>query len=342
MIRNFFIFFLVLGLLSSCQKQSSKEKDVIQYETSKDFQLGGSPVTVNIKISKKEISLIDSLYLKVVVFSSEGVVTLPPLLTESFFEGWALLKQPQLSKQIVQRKGVDVLSLVSLYELEAKFSGKAKLEKMIIPFRLEKEKPQKKGKEWKTYKIETDAFEINVLPVQLDPNEKISGIQGYRRGDIDWTPISISFLIILVMLAAFFIWDKRYKKEKIIDPYLVKQKAFQSILEKLEEVEKQDFSQYNIRELHTDLSNILRDYLENIFDQKALGQTSEEFIQDIYRKNLFNGDQQKFLKNFSNLSDLVKFASFEPDSKHNQEVFETIKKFVESSAESYFSQYDRI
>ena len=126
---------------------------------------------------------------------------------------------------------------------------------------------------------------------------------------------------------AFFLYRSRFKKEGFVEenPVDFCRQALDELdcLEQKDLIGKQAFDQ-----LHTELSAILRRYLENYFQIKAQEQTTEEFIVEISESKQFSGEWRNMLQQFLRLADLVKFATFEPGADISRGAVRDVRSFI--------------
>ena len=80
---------------------------------------------------------------------------------------------------------------------------------------------------------------------------------------------------------------------------------------------------------YTDLSEIVREYIENRFNVPALEQTTIEIISSIQHKSEINSEQKAALKDLLQLSDMVKFAKFKTLANENSKMYESALNFIE-------------
>ncbi len=83
---------------------------------------------------------------------------------------------------------------------------------------------------------------------------------------------------------------------------------------------------------YTELSSILRHYIEDQFDARAPEQTTEEFLAEIHGSTLFTGDDQTLLRQFLLHCDLVKFARLEPSVAQAEDSMVSARSFIERTA----------
>lgn len=82
----------------------------------------------------------------------------------------------------------------------------------------------------------------------------------------------------------------------------------------------------------TELSRILRRYIERRFDLHAPTLTTDEFLQQSRRSNVIRAEYVRELETFLRLADLVKFARHAPDAEEAGRAHDTARAFVESTA----------
>lgn len=145
--------------------------------------------------------------------------------------------------------------------------------------------------------------------------------------------------ILFVLLLAFVIWGIFYLSKK-----LVKNKKIQEIqkpkipahiiaLKQIEILkEKKYIEQLKIKEYYSELSFILRQYIENRYLLPALERTSTEILQDFFviKKEMTTNDYQ-ILSMLLNIADMAKFAKFRPSEETSSKSIEMLKEFVNNT-----------
>ena len=87
-----------------------------------------------------------------------------------------------------------------------------------------------------------------------------------------------------------------------------------------------------IKDYHSQLSHIVREYLENRFGIRALESTTDEILGQLSRQDLaagWSGELRRLLQT----ADLVKFAKAEPPATIHQEGMTTAENFVDNTKE---------
>lgn len=106
--------------------------------------------------------------------------------------------------------------------------------------------------------------------------------------------------------------------------------SHQWALEELDRIEKLPLATENDSErYHTELSDVVRRYLELRFQLPALEQTTAEFFAAIERSELLTGEQQLALRELMQRWDLVKFAQVHPTVEECHALGGRARQFVE-------------
>jgi len=142
--------------------------------------------------------------------------------------------------------------------------------------------------------------------------------------------ILLALLLAAVIWIIFYFAKKYLKKTKKIEIHKPKEPAHIVALRQIEELKRQKLiEQGKIKEFYSELSFILRQYIENRYLLPALERTSTEILQDfvIIKKEMSTYDYQT-LSMLLNISDMVKFAKFKPTDQTSFQNLEILEKFV--------------
>ncbi|WP_271406397.1 hypothetical protein [Tenacibaculum soleae] len=169
----------------------------------------------------------------------------------------------------------------------------------------------------------TDSLLINVATVAIDTSKikkfPIKGIKGepYQFDDFKnyfWWALAI--LIIIGLLLYFFIFKK--KKETIENVVVQLLPPYEEAIEKLQELDKKLLWQNNkIKKYYSELTEIVRGYIERELNIPALEVTTDELIDilnDFNEVKSIETDKETIykLRKLLQESDLVKFAKSKP------------------------------
>ncbi|GAB5538415.1 MAG: hypothetical protein Salg2KO_05180 [Salibacteraceae bacterium] len=188
--------------------------------------------------------------------------------------------------------------------------------------------------------IESNPFLISVSPVPIDTAKGIYDIRGIAQVPFslsdwlreNWTWISAILLGILV-IGAFVYW---YYNRPTADPVVKEapiRPAHEIALERLNELRsKQLWQKGDTKEYYSELTDILREYIELRFHIPALEQTSEEIIQSMRRSPDFDDEIVASTRRVLFLADLVKFAKEKPIGAENDTNLDRVEEFIRNSA----------
>lgn len=322
-------YLLILFTLLSCQPSNDSQGSDIEasFEVSDRFNLGGAPVHLNVKFSKKTIELTDFLKVVVEVEFPEDTQIIPPFLPDSVYHPLMLVEDPHQTTQWSNKR--DFLISRWTYKFEPLKSGDFTIKPFSLFFRLKKEKTDDPDK-WPVYQINTEPILYQVSSMEISETDDIRDIKELILPAYQYIPVLLTIGILLLIIVGYLliIW---YKESR--DPESKKNKPktdyYTLTLQKLDKLESQNLiSKNEFNQLHTQLSTILRFFIENYFGLRAQEQTTEEFMKEMQQSTHFNSEQRGILANFLKLADLVKFATYEPGSQISHDAMLIIRDFV--------------
>ena len=159
-----------------------------------------------------------------------------------------------------------------------------------------------------------------VQPFQVDTaSNSIADIKPVFDAKFDWWGLFKLLLVVLVIVAlcvVAFIFIRKYIQNKpifeklnpevILPPHVI-------ALSQLDKIKQEKAWQHNrSKEYHTELTDVIREYIERIFNVKGMEMTSEEILDYL---NIIRTTQKAAyhgLKQILQLADLVKFAKWNP------------------------------
>ncbi|MDD5477471.1 MAG: hypothetical protein PHG87_04620 [Candidatus Omnitrophica bacterium] len=141
----------------------------------------------------------------------------------------------------------------------------------------------------------------------------------------------LGILVFIAILVLLFIFLSRRKKPPAILP---KRPAHTSAYEQLEKLKAKDLiRQARFKEYYSEISDIIRHYLENRFLLKAPEMTTEEFLFYVRDYGRLDRGHKILLKEFLLACDLVKFAKYVPPIEEMDAIFLSAKKLVDETKE---------
>lgn len=180
----------------------------------------------------------------------------------------------------------------------------------------------------------TDSIPLIVaLPDSLAQN--LNPIKSIVIEQINWWDIFKVALwiiggILVIGLIWYFIRKKQPKKEPEPAPVIVIPPHI-TAMEQLESLKAKDLiSQQAFKPYYSELTYILRNYLEGRFDIPALENTSDEIIANL-KKNHINAEVTEQFAEIFRQVDLIKFAKATPSESMHQHVFDLVANFVKDT-----------
>jgi hypothetical protein len=176
----------------------------------------------------------------------------------------------------------------------------------------------------------SDSLRLIIHSLEVKADQDIKDIKEPIKIPLDILEIVLWVLLaLLVLTILFFLVKKFLKKEKqeIVKPQITLPPHVLA-LTKLDELEREKLWQNGkVKEYHSRITEIVREYFERRFSFPALELTSSEQIQ--YLKNY---DEAKNIINttesFFNNADLVKFAKFNPVPNLNEVMMIQAKEII--------------
>jgi hypothetical protein len=186
--------------------------------------------------------------------------------------------------------------------------------------------------------FQTGSLRIEVRPMQVDTAEAIFDIKGPIEEPfsfIDWIKNhSVWIALVLALLAGgiFLIRFLKNRPEKIIEEEIIPEiPPHITALEKLAQLQKDKLWQDGkVKRFHSEISEIVREYLERRYTVHALENTTDEIMQRI-RYHGISPDQLTKLNKILVVSDLVKFAKEQPSASENDSSLLNAIEFVKNT-----------
>lgn len=146
-----------------------------------------------------------------------------------------------------------------------------------------------------------------------------------------WIIPAIAAIAFLVGLISSKLWKNRAQiipSAPPIPAHVLALRALE-ILKAKDLLEKDEYKPY-----YTELSLILRTYLEGRFALNAPDKTTEEVVEEMSRSIELNGAQHNILQDFMRQADEVKFAKGHPDRSTMEAAFNTTHQFVQETMQT--------
>lgn len=183
------------------------------------------------------------------------------------------------------------------------------------------------------YSIPTDSFIVNVNTIPVDTSKPFRPIFGIRSAAMPLQQIilyvagAIILLALIVFLIYYFIKKQKEKnKNKPKEPEIILQ-PHEKALRALDALEQKNLWQQGQEKIyHTELTDLIRSYLEEQFTIDCFEKTSSEIISQIKRIKALSTSRQQ-LRLLFETADMVKFAKSKPTPEQHTECAE-IARYV--------------
>jgi len=184
--------------------------------------------------------------------------------------------------------------------------------------------------------IRSNPILIHVQTIEVDTSKGIADIKHIEQVPFDliewfdenqqWFYIGLAVLLVIAAIIYFLL--KRKPKE-VVEPVIPERPPHEIALERLSELAEAKLWQSNkTKEYYSELTEILRQFVELRFRIAALEQTSDEIVQALRRSPDFTKEEIDGIKRLLFLADLVKFAKENPLGSENDVHFDSVKTFV--------------
>ena len=181
--------------------------------------------------------------------------------------------------------------------------------------------------------LSTEALLISVRTIPVDTTREIKDIKATMDVPISWKEILVYVVagLILIVLAFLIYREIRRRKNipkpepKIFTPAIPPHTLALEALKKT--AEEKLWQQGNYKQYHSEISDILRVYIEGQFGINAMELTTDE-IMSRFRGNMLHAEAKQKLLMILQLADMVKFAKVIPVGHENDQSMADAVQFV--------------
>ena len=183
-------------------------------------------------------------------------------------------------------------------------------------------------------KIITDSVVVHIHTVPVSTAEEIKDVKFPIKIPYNWNWLLLWVAAAIFLIVAGYFSYKKYKQKKLEQPVekkIISIPPHVKALAALDNLESEQLWQKGfIKDYHSRITEIIRNYFEESFDLPAMELTTTETIQhlkSIKEKDIILDITYNFLSN----ADLVKFAKFQPLESVNEEMMKQAKEIVQST-----------
>lgn len=188
----------------------------------------------------------------------------------------------------------------------------------------------------KVITTETDPLEIEVFTVPVDTTKEIRDIRPIEEApfDMKWVWYGLGALVIIALVIALIVWGMKKRKpvaagpavvELVIPPHIAALEALVAL------EEERVWQNGQVKLYYTQLTDILRTYIEKRYSFSTLELTSDEILSHAAVKSI-SGSSREELEKILRLADLVKFAKWQAIPSENEWAMQLAQKFVRETA----------
>ena len=189
----------------------------------------------------------------------------------------------------------------------------------------------------------SEALTLNVVqPFEMDSTDMaITDIKGVYKAPIWWWGIFRWVLLVLLLagigVAVYYLityLQSRKRDERGNEMSTIPLRPAEEVaLEKLDAIkEKKIWQQGQVKEYHTQLTDVVREYIARRFEVSSVEQTSDETLRDIRPLLIERKDLYDQLRKMLTLADLVKFAKWSTTPDENELSLRNAYTFVKETA----------
>jgi hypothetical protein len=191
----------------------------------------------------------------------------------------------------------------------------------------------------------SNSLSLNVIqPFEVDSTDvAITDIKNVYRAPIWWWGILRWILLVIVLTGAavgayyLYLFIQKRRRVNTADDTIIEEvvlrPADEVALEKLDAIsESMLWTRGEVKEYHTQLTDVVREYISRRFDVSSTEKTSDTTLREIRPLLVQYPDLYAQLHSMLTLADYVKFAKFIPSEIENEQSLRSAYHFVRTTA----------
>lgn len=186
--------------------------------------------------------------------------------------------------------------------------------------------------------IELDSFKVTINPVKIDTTKQgLYDIKPIMKSNTNFDFLFWLYILIFIIVFCTFLYFKNhifsfFTINKLEVEYLTPYEKAVTELSKIKDLNY--LSEIDIKTYYSDLTFVIRNFIEEKIIDNALECTTKELIQKLSllktsKKLNFSNSTLKNIEDVFSRADLVKFAKYEPDTQSASTDLETLTKELE-------------
>jgi len=293
----------------------------ILFGCAKNKKESGAPITVRAGVDKTTAAIGDKIKYTIFIDKYKEIEVEPETFGQNLgnfaIKDFGSKRSVFLNKEKISR----------WYILDTYITGKTTIPKVTIKYK------GRKDKDWIQIDTNEVFVEVKSLLDKAGPDTQMRDIKGPVSLPLlinkYFIPAVLLLLAVLGILAGYFL--KKNKEKKTVPGKPAHEVAY----EQLEALRVKDYiSRGLIKEYYTEVSDIIRHYLENRFSLRAPEMTTEEFLVSARNAAELISEHKNLLKEFLLCCDLVKFAKYAPSPEEVSSIFDSAKHFIDQTKEN--------
>lgn len=296
-------FLICLVAIAGCGTSESPDTEVASADSVRSQVIRG-PVTLTVEITPKNVRLSDEPVLTVTIEYERGVVVTAPPFGEAV--GEFLIRDfqepvvpPVNSREVIRQ----------IYRLEPPRAGSLSIAPIAVTFQDHRDSDD--GSE---YTVESEALSIEVTTLVGDAAPSLNDLKPSAppvalpsSGLPVWVWVAFGLTAVAAGIGLWAVRQRRRQQSQ--KPALTPQQLAQL---ELDQIIGGRLAESDIKAFYTELTGVVRRYIERSTGVRAPEQTTEEFLHEILARAIFADDEQRRLRQFLESADLVKFAGHQP------------------------------
>ncbi len=182
-------------------------------------------------------------------------------------------------------------------------------------------------------KIQTYKIPLEVAPVVRD-SVYLAPIKEIEEESLSWRdalPFLLTILGFAFLFGLAYYFYKRKQKEELPPPPEVIIPAHEIALSSLSKLKQKElWQQGKVKEYQSELTYIVREYLENRYNVQALESTTDEIVRDLHTTGV-DQEYQKNLQDMFMMADMVKFAKAKPPVDAHERLMNQAEQFIQNT-----------
>ncbi len=279
-------------------------------------------LTVNVALDTNVIAIGDQINLKLSIDQPKDVTVIFPVFTDSITKNIEIIRQWPIDTT----KNKDGSFKVNKRYLITSFDGGVH---KIPPFVF-----KLNGANINNI-IRTDTLQLGVRSFEIDTTKANFDISMPIHTPVSFAEIAPwaggGLLLIVILFAAYYFYRRYKRNQPFFKAEVPAEPAHVIALRKLEEIDEQKLWQTGkIKQYHSDLTDAVRNYLDERFDLATIESTTDETM-DAISEDIMHKDLIADLKAILERADLAKFAKFQPLPDENQLSLKYAYRIVEKT-----------